>query len=446
MSSEKRQQRVLITGGAQGIGLCTAREFACAGAELVLTDVDEEALAQARDTLVELGATVHTRVVDVTERDRVEELARWVVDELGGLDVLINNAGVGHMGELTETTLATWDKLLKVNLLGPLYHVYAFLPHFREKRFGHIVNISSGQAFFRLPTWGAYAAIKAALASFSEVLHYELKKHRIKVTTVYPFMVSTGFYDGIEGNTWGSRMAMKLVPYYSMRPEKVGRIIFKAVRRGKRVETVSVINDLGFYTQFIPFASQLIARSSNRLLAPRAETEATRPGVSEILRKVRRGAWGFRITEVMTGEHEFEPAFGDAGKRPMEFRVRWGTNEVRHWADSHGGRFLVNALEGSVTIDGLCRDAPCKGSLELRYFEDRTIRYAFGFEAGGVAYQYVGQKVNIRPWNLPWSHTRCFGRLTRTDTGELVSTSVTRFRLRSAPRFLASLRFHGDGK
>ena len=439
-------QRVLITGAAHGIGFCTAREFARVGAELVLTDLDEEALAEARDTLVELGATVHTRVVDVTERDRVDELARWVVDDLGGLDVLINNAGVGHMGELAETTLETWDKLLEVNLLGPLYHVYAFLPHFREKRSGHIVNISSGQAFFRLPTWAAYAAIKAALASFSEVLHFELKKHRIKVTTVYPFMVSTGFYDGIEGTTWGSRMSMKLLPYYSMSPEKVGRIIFKAVRRGKRVEMVSIINSLGFYTQFIPFANQLIARSANRLLAPRVETEATRRGAGGALRRIRRGTWGFRITEVMTGEHEFEPGFGDAGKRPMEFRVRWGTNEVRHWADSDGGRFLVNDLEGSVTIDGLCCDAPCKGTLELRYLEDRTIRYAFGFEAEGVAYQFVGQKLDIRPWNLPWSHTRCFGRLTRADTGELVSTSLTRFRLRSAPGFLASLRFQGDGK
>ncbi|MCP5069301.1 MAG: SDR family oxidoreductase [bacterium] len=439
-------QRVLITGAARGIGLCTAREFAVAGAELVLTDLDEEALDRARATLTELGATVHARVVDVTQRDQVDELARWVVDDLGGLDVLINNAGVGHMGELAEMSLESWDKLIEVNLVGPLHHVYAFLPHFRQKGGGQIVNISSGQAFFRLPTWGAYAAAKSALASFSEVLHYELKKHRIKVTTVYPFMVSTGFYDGIEGNTWGSRMAMKLVPYYSMTPEKVGRIIFRAVRRGKRVEMVSVINQLGFYTQFIPFANQLIARSSNRLLAPGVEGGERGSGVGGALGRVLKGAWGFRITEVMRGEHEFESAFGSAGGRPMEFSVRWGTNEVRHWVDPSGGRFLVNDLEGSVTIDGLCRDAPCKGTLELRYLEDRTIRYAFGFEADGMAYRYEGQKVDIRPWNLPWSHTRCFGRLTRADTGALVSTSLTRFYLRSSPRFLASLRFQGVGK
>lgn len=164
------------------------------------------------------------------------------------------------------------------------------------------------------------------------------------------------------------------------------------------------------------------------------------PAVSEILDRFRHGTWGFRMLEVMTGEHEFEPAFGDRGKRPMEFRVSWGASEVRSWADPRSDRFLVGDLEGSVTIDGLCSGAPCRGTLELRYFEDDTIRYAFEFEAGGVPYRYVGEKMDIKPWNLLWSHTRCFGRLIKADTGQLVSTSLTRFRLRSAPRFLASLR------
>lgn len=268
-------QRVLVTGGARGIGLATAREFAQAGAELVLTDLDLETLEVVSKEFRQQGTRVHSRVVDVGDRQQVEELARWVVDDLGGLDVLLNNAGIGHMGELSETSLEVWEQLLKVNFLGPLYHVYAFLPHFKAKRAGQIVNVSSGQAFFRLPTWGAYASIKAALGAFSEVLHFELKKHDIQVTTVYPFMVNTGFYDTMEGETWGSRMAMKLVPYYSMTPEKVGRIIFKAVARGARVETVSPINTLGFYAQFVPFANQIISRSSERLLAPQPGSPAT---------------------------------------------------------------------------------------------------------------------------------------------------------------------------
>lgn len=149
---------------------------------------------------------------------------------------------------------------------------------------------------------------------------------------------------------------------------------------------------------------------------------------------------GFRMTEVMTGEHEFEPGFGRAGKRPMEFRVRWGTDDLRGWIDPRSDRFLQSDLEGTVSIDGLCVDEPCQGTLALRYLADQTLRYTFEFQVASVPYRYVGEKVHIRPWNLPWSHTTCYGRLVRSDTGELVSTSVTHFRWRSIPAFLASLR------
>ena len=101
---------------------------------------------------------------------------------------------------------------------------------------------------------------------------------------------------------------------------------------------------------------------------------------------------------------------------------------------------LQSDLEGTVSIDGLCVDEPCRGTLALRYLTDQTLRYSFEFQVASVPYRYVGEKVHIRPWNLPWSHTTCYGRLVRSDTGELVSTSVTHFRWRSIPAFLASLR------
>ncbi len=155
---------------------------------------------------------------------------------------------------------------------------------------------------------------------------------------------------------------------------------------------------------------------------------------------VGEGRIGFKMDEVMTGLHEFEPRFGPAGKRPMEFRVTWGPRHLTEWSNPSGNHFMINDMKGSVTIDGLCYFEPCTGSLELRYFKDQTIRYAFTFEADGGTYQYVGEKVNIYPWNLFWSHTTCFGRLTRQETGELVSTSVTHFRFRTAPAFMASFR------
>ena len=265
------KKRVLITGAASGIGLCTAKEFAKAGSNLILTDINAEGLKHVEKDLSGYGLEVFSRVVDVMQRDQVDDLAAWVIGYIGELDILINCAGIGYQGELADTSLETWNKLLGVNLLGPLYHVYAFLPHFKQRRSGHIVNISSGQAIFRLPTWGAYASIKAALGIFSEILYYEVRKHNIKVTTVYPFMVNTPFYNQIHAETRGSKLAMRLVPFYSMRPEKVGRIIFHAVRKQTRVEMVSVLNELGSYARLVPFANELMAMTSNLLLTKRVD-------------------------------------------------------------------------------------------------------------------------------------------------------------------------------
>jgi NAD(P)-dependent dehydrogenase (short-subunit alcohol dehydrogenase family) len=267
MSSKLAQKVVLVTGAAKGIGLATAAEFAKAGATLVVTDRDPVALAQAEPKLRAHAVAVHPYVVDVSDRAAVESMAREVLDKHGGVDVLINNAGIGYSGELAETALETWQKLFAVNFWGPLYHIYAFLPSMKQRRSGHIVNVSSGQAFFRLPTWGAYATAKLALGGFSEILHYELSRDGIQVTTVYPYMVNTGFYDEVAATTLAARVSMRLLPYYSDTPEKVGRLIFQAVLKKKKIEMVSLFNDFGYYSRLIPPVSDAVSYVSNWLLA-----------------------------------------------------------------------------------------------------------------------------------------------------------------------------------
>ncbi len=149
---------------------------------------------------------------------------------------------------------------------------------------------------------------------------------------------------------------------------------------------------------------------------------------------------GFSADEVMSGRHRFEPGFGPDGDQFFEFRVTWGPKNLARWVNPFAGRFMVQELSGFVTAEGLCEAAPCQGTLELKYFSDHLIRYSFSFEADGTACRYVGEKVNIKLWNLPVSHTTCFGRLTEIDTGRLVSTSVTHFRMRTLPGFLLSFR------
>jgi len=273
--SKLNGKTVLITGGAQGIGLCAAREFAKAGCKLVLSDINAEALAKAAEELRALGAEVHTRQVDVAKREQVEECARWVENELGGLDVLVNNAGIGYSGEIAETPIEVWQKLMAVDFWGPLYHIYAFLPAMIARRSGQIVNVSSGQAYYRLPTWGAYATIKLAFGAMSEILHFEIKKLDIHVTTVYPFLVDTGFYKGIEGETFLQKLSMKFMPYYSMKPETVGRILFRATEKKKAVEFVNPLNLVALGTRSIPPVSDTMSLLTAHFLGKKADELAS---------------------------------------------------------------------------------------------------------------------------------------------------------------------------
>lgn len=150
---------------------------------------------------------------------------------------------------------------------------------------------------------------------------------------------------------------------------------------------------------------------------------------------------GFHTREEMVGVHRFESDFGLPCNHPLpfHFEVTWGFDDLLQWLRPGYG-FLLSDLYGQVTVGGLATNVPCLGTLELRYFSDRTLRYDFEFTANARRYRFVGEKVNIRWWNLPVSHTTCFGRITEAATGRLVSTAVVFFRLRTIPRFLLSSR------
>jgi short-subunit dehydrogenase len=105
---------------------------------------------------------------------------------------------------------------------------------------------------------------------FSEILSFEARKHGVYVTTVYPFMVNTGFYDQVEGESLGARLSMKLLPFYSQKPETVGRIIVKATRRRRRVEMVHLVNELGRTVRFSRPMGGVVSWVTDRVLAGRA--------------------------------------------------------------------------------------------------------------------------------------------------------------------------------
>lgn len=260
-------ERALITGAASGIGLCASIEFAKAGCHLVLLDINQQGLLDAKERLREFGVRVETHAVDVSDRQRIEELA-WQITKQDGndVDILVNNAGIGFSGELSKTGIDTWRRLLDVNLWGALNCTYAFLPHMMKRKSGRIVNVSSGQAFFRMPTWGAYAVSKLAVGAFSEILHFELARHGISVTAVYPFMTDTPFYRDVAASTWAAKLSMRLLPLYGDSPEAVAKMLFDATNKGHRVARISIFNHLGNLAQAIPLVPTVLGKVTAAML------------------------------------------------------------------------------------------------------------------------------------------------------------------------------------
>jgi len=247
---------VLITGGANGIGYCTAELFTKADCKVIITDINEEAIERAVQKLGRIGGEITSYPVDVSNRKEVDEMAKDVLARFGRLDVLINNAGIGLQKELMDTSLSEWEKIVNVNLWGVLNNTYAFLPSMINARSGQIANVASGQVYLRMPTWGAYTATKMAVEGFSETLAHELKKYQIHVTTIVPYLIKTGFYDGMKAGTAAGDLVMKSLPYISVTPEKAGKRIFNAVKKRKFID-MGIGNRLALLGRSIPFYARI---------------------------------------------------------------------------------------------------------------------------------------------------------------------------------------------
>jgi 3-oxoacyl-[acyl-carrier protein] reductase len=199
---------VLVTGGSRGIGRVVAREFAARGATVVIQFRADG--AAATETLASLagGPGGHLALqADVADPEQARALVGRVTDELGRVDVLVNNAGIYQEHPVLETSyedwLAVWRRTIDVNLLGPANLIHAVAPHMVAAGGGRIVNVSSRGAFRGEPDHPAYGASKAGLNSLGQSMALALGGHGIYVTTVAPGFVETDmaapFLEGPDG-------------------------------------------------------------------------------------------------------------------------------------------------------------------------------------------------------------------------------------------------------
>jgi NAD(P)-dependent dehydrogenase (short-subunit alcohol dehydrogenase family) len=182
----------VITGGASGIGLATAKQLGRRGCQLVLVDIEPAALDQAARGLADLGVRVETRTCDVTDYDAMRALADDVVATFGAVHVVFNNAGVAVGGPIVDMTHEDWRWIIDVDLWGPIHGVEAFLPHIRAAgEGGHLLFTSSFAGLVPNVGLGPYCVAKYGVVALAEVLHKELREENIGVSVLCPMRVGT---------------------------------------------------------------------------------------------------------------------------------------------------------------------------------------------------------------------------------------------------------------
>ncbi len=193
-------KRVFLTGAAGGIGRATALKLAAEGAELYLTDRDAAGLETTVSDVRALGGTVaEHRVLDIADYDEVARFGADIHTSHRSMDILMNIAGVSAWGTVEQLTHKQWSSMVSINLMGPIHVIETFLPPMvAAGRGGHLVNVSSAAGLVALPWHSAYSASKFGLRGLSEVLRFDLARHRIGVSVVVPGAVNTPLVNTAE--------------------------------------------------------------------------------------------------------------------------------------------------------------------------------------------------------------------------------------------------------
>ena len=250
MISDFKGKTAVLTGGASGFGLECARIGARLGMNLVIVDVQADALKQAHDELKSLGATVMAKKVDVSNADAMQGLASAVFERFGAPHFVFNNAGVGAGGLVWENTVEDWEWLLGVNLWGVIHGVRLFTPMMLDAAKqdpnyqAHIVNTASMAGLLTPPNMGIYNVTKHAVVSLTETLYQDLKlvSDQVSASVLCPYFVPTGINNSernrpdalkpqvvTQSQLIGQAMSNKAVSSGKVSAAQVAQMVFDAI-------------------------------------------------------------------------------------------------------------------------------------------------------------------------------------------------------------------------
>jgi NAD(P)-dependent dehydrogenase (short-subunit alcohol dehydrogenase family) len=270
-----RGRTAVVTGAASGIGRSTALLLARLGATVHAADLDEAGAASVAREIERDGGRATAHRVDVSDASAVEGLAERVYAAERAVDILHNNAGVGHAGRVEDTTIEEWQRVLGVNLMGVVHGVHAFVPRMLgQGRPAHIVNTASMAGLVPIPEMAPYATSKHAVVGLTESLNAELEPRGIRVSAVCPGVIDTNIISRahLEGDLSQQKdRLVRLYGRYGSSPDVVAKAVVDAVRRGKLIRTVPRHHVAFLWTlrRISPRLAQPFGRGTQRLLAGR---------------------------------------------------------------------------------------------------------------------------------------------------------------------------------
>jgi NAD(P)-dependent dehydrogenase (short-subunit alcohol dehydrogenase family) len=222
---------IFITGGASGLGRALALRFAREGARVALGDINDDRLAEAAGEVTAAGGEALPLRCDITSDEEVAAAAAAVESAWGGLDVLVNNAGVAAAGTTLETSMSDWRWMMEINLLGAVRVTQAFLPMMQAAGSGHIINVASAAGIVQSPGMASYNVAKGGMIALSETLRAETAAFGVRVTVVCPSFFTTNLMESYRGPDEGAReLAGRLMDRSRLDADDIADAVYKGYR------------------------------------------------------------------------------------------------------------------------------------------------------------------------------------------------------------------------
>ena len=262
----------VVTGAGSGIGRSTARLLARQGARVHVADINETAAFETVREIEAAGGSAAAHVLDVSDAAAVDAFAEAIFAAEGGVDVLHNNAGIGHAGDITSITFEDWQRVIEVNLLGVAYGVQAFIPRMlRQGRPAAVVNTASQAGIVPAAKLAPYCASKYGVVGMTEALHAELSPQGIDVSAICPGIIDTPIVAAGTMRGSAAEIHEQAIAFYRKRgasPDEVAEAVLATIRRHRLIVPVPKRQVTAPYVlhRLSPRLTQPLARATETIL------------------------------------------------------------------------------------------------------------------------------------------------------------------------------------